>query len=253
MSDHASSGSDAEEGDNVEDGQPIRCGRVIATDDEWCSWLREDLQSCPAWQTHSSILEECATIATRWRARFWADRPLWNRIRRGRRLAKELAEAAPVLQQARAAVAALPEGGPPLVILDLCSGFGYLAMFLSELLHEHAARVAKIVLVDIRWPPHGVPPQAHHLSDQHLTAPGWPVRLTTSRCDLKCSSDRRNLARTFLAQGSPAMVLGVHLCGTLSVRAVTLTLTLPPTPTPTPTPAPTPTPTLPLTPTPVLS
>ena len=110
MSDHASSGSDAEEGDNVEDGQPIRCGRVIATDDEWCSWLREDLQSCPAWHTHSAILEECATIATRWRARFWADRPLWNRIRRGRRLAKELAEAAPVLQQARAAVAALPEG-----------------------------------------------------------------------------------------------------------------------------------------------
>ena len=220
---HTGSGSD-EEGDDVEDGQPIRCGRAIATDDEWCSWLREDLQSCPAWQTHAAILDECATIATGWRARFWADRPLWNRIRRGRRLAKELAESAPVLQQARAAVAALPEGGPPLVILDLCSGFGYLGMFLSELLRPHAARVAKIVLVDIRWPPHGVAPQAHpnpspnpspspspnpepipnpnpnpnptskpkqahHLSDEHLTAPGWPVRLTTSRCDLKCASD----------------------------------------------------------------
>ena len=144
-------GSD-EEGE-VEDGQPIRCGRAIATDDAWCSWLREDLQSCPAWQTHAAILDECATIATGWRARFWADRPLWNRIRRGRRLAKELAESAPVLQQARAAVAALPEGGQPLVILDLCSGFGYLGMFLSELLRPHAARVAKIVLVDIRWPP----------------------------------------------------------------------------------------------------
>ena len=157
---HTGSGSD-EEGDDVEDGKPIRCGRAIATDDEWCSWLREDLQSCPAWQTHAAILDECATIATGWRARFWADRPLWNRIRRGRRLAKELAESAPVLQQARAAVAALPEGGPPLVILDLCSGFGYLGMFLSELLRPHAARVAKIVLVDIRWPPHGVAAQAH--------------------------------------------------------------------------------------------
>ena len=94
---HTGSGSD-EEGDDVEDGQPIRCGRAIATDDEWCSWLREDLQSCPAWQTHAAILDECATIATGWRARFWADRPLWNRIRRGRRLAKELAESAPVLQ-----------------------------------------------------------------------------------------------------------------------------------------------------------
>ena len=68
---HTGSGSD-EEGDDVEDGQPIRCGRAIATDDEWCSWLREDLQSCPAWQTHSAILDECATIATGWRARFWA-------------------------------------------------------------------------------------------------------------------------------------------------------------------------------------
>ena len=66
---HTGSGSD-EEGDDVEDGQPIRCGRAIATDDEWCSWLREDLQSCPAWQTHAAILDECATIATGWRARF---------------------------------------------------------------------------------------------------------------------------------------------------------------------------------------
>ena len=284
-----SSGSDEEEGHGVEEEPSIStsCGRTIATDDEWCSWLREDLRSCPAWESHSEILEECAAIATRWRARFWADRPLWNRVRRGRRLAKELAEAAPVLQRARAAVAvlqpvkvpwlaatraarslsppisssslcvqedrsrrpaaeerlcprlisgqkvadatrrllrtqALPEGGPPLVILDLCSGFGYLAMFLSELLQDHAARVAKIVLVDIRWPPHGVTPQPHHLSDKHLTTAGWPIRLTTSRCDLKCASDRRNLARTFLAQGAPAMLLGVHLCGVLSVRAVEL-------------------------------
>ena len=112
----------------------------------------------------------------------------------------------------------LAEGSPPIVVLDLCSGFGYLAMFLSELLP--AERVAKIVLVDIRWPPHGVTPQPHHLGDEHLTAPGWPVRLTTSRCDLKCASDRRNLAAAFLSQGAPAMLLGVHLCGILSVRAV---------------------------------
>ena len=29
------------------------------------------------------------------------------------------------------------------------------------------------------------PTQAHHLSPEHLDAPGWPVPLTTSRADLK--------------------------------------------------------------------
>ncbi len=210
--------SSSDDDNEPEAGSTGSSGRPIATDEEWCAWLTEDLRSAPAYATHAALLEECAGIATQWRSRFWANRPLWNRIRRGRRLAKELAEAAPVLERARAEVQALAEGSPPIVVLDLCSGFGYLAMFLSELLP--AERVAKIVLVDIRWPPHGVTPQPHHLSDEHLTAPGWPVRLTTSRCDLKCASDRRNLAAAFLSQGAPAMLLGVHLCGILSVRAV---------------------------------
>ena len=195
---------------------------TITTDDEWAAWLRDELRSTPAYAEHAALLEECAGIAAGWRARFWADRQLWSRIRHGHRLAKELCEAAPVLARARDEVAALtlPAADKKLVVLDLCSGFGYLAMFLSELLP--ADKVEKIVLVDLKWPPHGVAPKAHHLSDAHLVASGWPIRLTTSRADLKCASDRRNLARAFLSGGAPAMLLGVHLCGVLSLRAVQL-------------------------------
>ena len=32
------------------------------------------------------------------------------------------------------------------------------------------------------------PIQAHHLSPEHLEAPGWPVPLTTSRADLKVAT-----------------------------------------------------------------
>lgn len=134
-----------------------------------------------------------------------------------------------------------------MLVLDLCSGFGYLAMFLSEMLPPH--KVDRIVCVDIAFAPHNVPRQPHHLNPEHLYDEGWPVRITTSRCDLKSASDRRGLVRTFLAGGSgsdahlstpsgseadpssgsgavvsrrPAILLGVHLCGTLSLRAAEL-------------------------------
>ena len=35
-------------------------------------------------------------------------------------------------------------------------------------------------------------------------------------------SDRRALARAFLSHGAPSLLLGVHLCGTLSLRCVEL-------------------------------
>ena len=42
------------------------------------------------------------------------------------------------------------------------------------------------------WAKKNVQRQAHHLSPEHLEAPGWPVPLTTSRADLKVLSDRRS-------------------------------------------------------------
>lgn len=124
------------------------------TQEQWLSWLRSAVEAHPAFETHSSILNECCVIAAHWRTRFWPNRAIWSRIRRGDRLVKEMCEAAPVLQRARDAVLSLPPAdgtASKAVILDLCSGFGYLSMFLSELLAPCADRVEKIVLVDVKW------------------------------------------------------------------------------------------------------
>lgn len=157
------------------------------------------------------------------RDRFWQNKAVWGRIRGGNRLAKELGEIVPVLAFVIKNISSLnlkKFGGKKVVIVDLCSGFGYLAMFLSCLLP--ADKVDKIVCVDKMWSPHNVERKPHHLSTEHILADGWPIRLTTSRTDLKVPSDRRNLARTFFADGAPVMLLGVHLCGVLSLRAVQL-------------------------------
>ena len=116
-----------------------RAARI--SNDAWLGWLQSDVRSCAAYATHGAILEECCAVAAAWRDRFWERKTLWSRIRHGRRLAKELAEIAPVIAAVRAALASTAAGGrgfaadaPKATIIDLCSGFGYLGMFLSELL-----------------------------------------------------------------------------------------------------------------------
>ena len=191
---------------------------VAISNEEWAEWFLADVRKCAAYAEYASLLEECCAIAAKWRARFWGNRTLWARIRRGRRLAKELAEVVPVMARVRRQVQA--HQGPALTILDLCSGFGYLGMFLSELLPSN--KVQRIVLVDRMWAPNNVERQPHHINPEHLHGVQWPIRLTTSRADLKVPSDRRALARAFFSHGSPGMLLGVHLCGTLSLRCVEL-------------------------------
>ena len=194
---------------------------TIANED-WTAWLRAELEACPSYAEHASLLNECCQIAAGWRARFWTRKALWTRIRRGRRFAKELAEVAPVIARVRAQVDELnvASGQPKAVILDLCSGFGYLGMLLSELLP--ANKVDRIVLVDKMWAPHNITRQPHHLDPEHIHDPGWPIHLSTSRADLKVPSDRRSLVKCFLSHAPPALLVGVHLCGTLSLRCVEL-------------------------------
>ena len=68
----------------------------------------------------------------------------------------------------------------PIAIVDLCLGFGYLSMFLSELLPT--SPVGKIVLLDNSW---ALPLQdaasAGQINFQHLFLHGWPIRMTTSK------------------------------------------------------------------------
>lgn len=169
--------------DELEDAENNHEGEGVISNEEWASWLTAELQSCAAYAIHSELLDRCCEIATSWRTRFWGRKGLWNRIRRGNRLAKELAEVAPVLARVLKEVelASVPDCGPKIIVMDLCSGFGYLGMFLSELLGPYSAKVERIVLVDKMWAPQNVTRKPHHIDPAHIEDAGWPIRLTTVR------------------------------------------------------------------------
>ena len=143
--------------------------------EDWIEYLRKELRACPAYAAHAALLEECVGIASRWRDRFHDRKALWTRIRHGSRLSKELAEQVPVMARCIAEVNSfqLPADGQRIVILDLCSGFGYLAMFLSELLPP--SKVEKIVLVDVppAAPEPGAAPEPSAAPKQTRHGP-WP-------------------------------------------------------------------------------
>ena len=108
-------------------------------------------------------------------------------------------------------------------VVDLCSGYGYLGMFLSEMLPP--SKVEMITLVDIMWPMHNQPdpPKEGQLDPTHLQLDGWPIRLGFSHQDLKKSGNRRRMGqRLFTSAEGPVIILAVHLCGTLSIHATEL-------------------------------
>lgn len=215
-------GEEPSEAHGVSDEEDEEALNESISNEEWCEWLRKELQSAPAYAEFGPLLEECCEVAGRWRTRFWDRKAVWGRIRRARRFAKEVGEVVPVIAQVRAEVdkITLAPDAPKLVILDLCSGFGYLAMLLSELLPPE--KVGRIVLVDKVWAPHNIKRKPHHLDPEHIDDEGWPIRLSTSHANLRIPSDRRALAKNFLSHGAPAMLLGVHLCGRLSLRCIEL-------------------------------
>jgi len=101
-------------------------------------------------------------------------------------------------------------------------GYGYLSMFLAELLPAH--RFERIVLLDKAWPMHSQEnPSAGQINPEHVFLDYWPIRMTTSKNNLKTPGGRRCIAQHVLDSAPGAViVLGIHLCGQLSVRAVEL-------------------------------
>ena len=49
---------------------------------------------------------------------------------------------------------------------------------------------------------------------------GCPVSMVTRKQDIKSKSTRRSMQRVILDDGYPCILLGIHLCGTLSLRAL---------------------------------
>ena len=234
--------------------------------------------------------------------RRWRDempKHVWLRLVKSGRVAKELNECAPVIDRCLRFLderVPVPPADPAerVNVLDLCSGFGYLGMFLSECLDPE--RCQRIVLVDKQWPMHGDPRGAlpHQINWNHVygcevregdflrpevfedpervtrrfdateyyaargnnkrTTPGdgrdgcdddgnddedddaqkkktplvphfwrprWPVPLATRKMDVKQAGQLRQMERhVFQKHRGPFVILAVHLCGTLSIKAV---------------------------------
>jgi len=166
---------------------------------------------------------------------------------------KELVEAAPIIDAVwklvddyevpvPSSAVASPNGKEGrFTFVDLASGKGYLSMFLSEMLPPE--KVEGFVLVDKAWPMRNMDRKPHHISAQHiygnrtdintpkepaatLTSTStyyetWPIPMHTSKQDLKQKSDLRNMKkRLFDTATGPVVILAIHLCGTLALKAV---------------------------------
>lgn len=175
--------------------------------------------------------ETCATVsavACAWRQRF--PPALWARLARDScsTLLKEAREAVPVIAFVRQRMAELDPQQGPVTLLDLCSGLGFLGMLLVDLLPSE--RVHACVLMDQAWPLKGTTPreldtpskkQRTHLNWDHIYGLPWQSTLTTRRCDLKIPSTHAQILEKVLEPApGPVFILGVHLCGILSIRAV---------------------------------
>ena len=77
--------------------------------------------------------------------------------------------------------------------------------------------------MDIAFPRAGSEVMSHHINPAHLSIAGlWSFKITHFRCDLKNSQGHQQLKKHVLDAVGPVAVLGVHLCGVLSLRAVQL-------------------------------
>jgi len=189
---------------------------------EFRAWLLEEVSELPTFAVYNEVMIEAVDAVIRWRRRFDGNPGLWRRIMKPR-LIKEIGETAPILD----ATLCLLRGNQDLkdvTIVDLCSGKGYLSMLLSELAPK--GNVYRCLLVDKAWPRsvEGIEPQSHHIDWSHLYEPySWPIPLISSKQDIKSRSALRSFREKVLDNApGPLLILAVHLCGTLSLRAVEL-------------------------------
>ena len=211
------------------------------TDDQFKSWFGKELAAHPLMDKYPRIQATAPSAVTAWRARYRGNPTLWRRVFTVDRVIKELVEAAPILDAVIQIVdeADIEETGN-LTVLDLASGRGFLSMYLSEILPKE--KVEKIILVDKAWPmcnANEVLP--HQMSWEHIygnrtnvledgdgssSSPTtyfdtWPIHLHTSKQDLKQKCTKRQMKKfIFDRSPGPVLILAVHLCGVLSLRAV---------------------------------
>lgn len=179
---------------------------------------------------------------------------MWKRIFKKDRVIKEMIESAPVIEFVKRAV--LEDDATnnnnnekKFTIIDLCSGKGYLSMFLSEILPKE--KVDRFILVDKAWAIANKKTttelKPHHMNWDHIYGSTttinstttntdgtedeessssyfttWPIPLYTSKQDLKDSCNQRQMTKHIFNKidNGPIIILAVHLCGTLSLKAI---------------------------------
>lgn len=208
------------------------------TNDEFEAWILAELTSeAPElYQNFTEVFHRSATCIRKWRERFRGDDSLWKRIFKRDRVVKEVIESVPIIHFVEEWIERNSRDSDPtqnLTIIDLCSGKGYLSMLLSEYLPQ-GTRVEKVVLVDKAWPMCHAELKSHHINWEHIygnTSEGmsyfetWPIPLHTSKQNLKAQSTLRSMKKRLSTDS--VLILGVHLCGTLSIQAIKLFHELP--------------------------
>jgi hypothetical protein len=201
-----------------------QCG---LSDTEFEAVILKDLQKNPLCKSYPDLFAAAPRIFGLWRRRYRGNPSLWKRLFEKERVIKEFIESVPIIVAVEALLKGTAED-KQFTVIDLCSGKGFLSMFLSEFLPP--SRIKRFVLIDKAWPMHGIDPQSHHINWEHIYGKqdsveyekSWPIPLTTSKQDLKHGNQRRKLQERFLQNNGPIILLAVHLCGTLSLAAVHL-------------------------------
>mmetsp|Transcript_16481 Transcript_16481/g.34695 ORF Transcript_16481/g.34695 Transcript_16481/m.34695 type:complete len:400 (+) Transcript_16481:42-1241(+) len=205
------------------------------SDDEFHTWIAGEIANCPGRKTYSSVYEDSINAIVQWRKRYRGNPLLWKRVFKKERVIKELVESAPIIDAVKRAIVESSncDAGEKVTVIDLCSGKGYLSMFLSELLPEE--KVERFVLVDKAWAIASkettLELKPHHMNWDHIYGVNprteesyfttWPIPLYTSKQNLKQSCNQRQMTKhIFQKTKGPIVILAVHLCGTLSLKAV---------------------------------
>lgn len=205
------------------------------TDEEFESFLRKELEKDPLRKDYPELFATAPKLICKWRQRYQGNPSLWKRLFKADRVVKEFIEAVPIIDAVqRLVINSDLDDGEKFTIIDLACGRGYLSMLLSELLPPE--KVKKFVLVDRQWPMHNMAPTNQHISWTHIYGSfkevedqsipcyyeTWPIRLNTSKVNLKKSKEIRSMEQRLFTDKGPVILVAVHLCGTLSLKAVEL-------------------------------
>lgn len=204
-----------------------------------CDRIFGKLSALPSHKIYPDLMERCAPIIRLWHDTFASTEEhsqLWKRMRRN--IPKELNESAFILHEMIEYFNLIDKDDGPVTIIDMCSGVGYLSMFLSHLLPEE--KVSRIIPIDIMFPAHNAPQKkdsndketqesllqtkpAPHLSVDHLKSSIHTIRIYPRRANIKKGRELRQITEYLISRApGPVVILGVHLCKSLSVHTIRL-------------------------------